>query len=66
LAVVKCLAKEFGANVNQAWNDVCTALYIAVELGNKEMVVCLVEELGADINQSTEPDGTTPLMAASG
>jgi ankyrin repeat protein len=63
LEVVRCLA-EFGANVNQAMNDVVTPLYSAACAGHFDVVRLLVKEFGADVNQARET-GDTPLMAAS-
>jgi hypothetical protein len=64
LAVVRCLVKECGADVNQARYDGCTPLYAAAQLGLLSVVQCLLKELGADINKATN-DGSTPLMVAS-
>jgi ankyrin repeat protein len=63
LKIVRYLLKN-GVHVNKATDDGCTALYIAAQMGNKELVVCLVEEFGADVNQ-TGKNGSTPLMIAS-
>jgi ankyrin repeat protein len=63
LEIVKCLVKEFGADVNQADHDGNTALIVAAEKGNMDIVRCLVKEFGAVVNQAAT-DGYTALIAA--
>jgi ankyrin repeat protein len=60
---VRCLVKEFGADVNQAMHNGCTPLYIAAQDGNESVVQCLVKEFGADVNQARN-NGATPLYMA--
>jgi hypothetical protein len=62
LAVVRCLVKEFGADVNQRHEHAFTPLYIAAIEGKLEVVQCLVNEHGADVNLGDE-QGLTPLYA---
>jgi hypothetical protein len=64
VAALRCLANEFGADVNQEDLDGWTSLYIAAQKGHMTVVQCLVKELGADINIAAY-NGLTPLMAAS-
>jgi ankyrin repeat protein len=64
LEVVRCLAKELGANVNQANGDGSTPLLIAAYLGDVDMVRCLIEELGADINKANKVGATSLFIAA--
>jgi ankyrin repeat protein len=63
VAVVRCLVKELGADVNQAANDGTTPLYFAAAKGDLAVAQLLVEELGADVNQGLH-DGATPLYIA--
>jgi ankyrin repeat protein len=60
---MRCLVKDFDADVNQADEDGDTPLSIAADAGNLDMVRCLIMELGADIDQA-DNDGRTPLMVA--
>jgi ankyrin repeat protein len=46
LAIVQCLVKELGADVNQANDAGCTSLYIAAQGDHLAMVQILVKELG--------------------
>jgi ankyrin repeat protein len=63
LAVVRCLVKELGADVNQALPNGAMPLFMAAQTGNLDLVRSLVKELGADINQARQ-NGTTPLVIA--
>jgi ankyrin repeat protein len=63
LAMVQCLVKELGADVNQAANDGATPLFIAAQKGHLDVVRCLVKELGADVDGARK-DGATPLIMA--
>jgi hypothetical protein len=62
--MAKCLVKELGANVNNSGRhgDV-TPLFVAVGVGNLDMVRCL-KMLGADVNQRGIKFGRTPLFLA--
>jgi ankyrin repeat protein len=60
VAVVRCLVKEFGADINQAEKGGCTSVFLAAQEGHVAVVQSLVRELGADINQAAN-DGYTPL-----
>jgi ankyrin repeat protein len=63
LAIVKCLVRELGADVNLAALDGATPLYIAAQDGHLAIVQFLVGELGTD---STKQDmhGRSPLYTA--
>jgi hypothetical protein len=63
MAVVVCLVKELGADVDKTKDDGCTALYVAAQEGRVAVVVCLVKEFGADVNLAMH-DGSTPLFIA--
>jgi ankyrin repeat protein len=62
LDIVRCLIKEYGADVNEA-SPGYTPLYVAVQNGHVALVECLVKELGANVHQATN-DGRTPLHIA--
>lgn len=51
LDVMRCLAKDFGVDVNQRMPNGQTFLYKSALEGRLGVVECLVEELGADVNQ---------------
>jgi hypothetical protein len=62
-AVLSCLVKELGADVNQKDEDGWTVLAVAAALGNHDTVLYLAEELRADVN--TQADlGVTPVCTA--
>jgi hypothetical protein len=64
LDVMRCLAKEFDADINQiAGDNRETALQVACYWGRLAMVLCLVLELGADVD-TKDDDGLTPLHIA--
>jgi ankyrin repeat protein len=63
LALVKCLVKDLGADVNQAMNNGSLAVHLAARTGNLDLLRYLVEEFGPVINNATE-DGCTPLFIA--
>jgi ankyrin repeat protein len=63
LEVVRYLVIELGADVNQADEDGCTALYIAARKGHESLVRFIIKELGVDVNQADER-GWTALHAA--
>jgi ankyrin repeat protein len=63
LEVVRYLVIELGADVNQAGEDGCTALYIAARKGHESLVRFIIKELGVDVNQADER-GWTALHAA--
>ena len=56
--MVRCLVKDFGADVNHAQVNGQTSVYVSASKGFLAVVICLVEELGARF------DGHTPLMGA--
>jgi ankyrin repeat protein len=62
LAVVKCLVKELGADVNGADEDGFTPLFVAAQEGHEAVVLALVKDLGATVDQVRK--GCTPLYAA--
>jgi ankyrin len=62
-AVVLCLGKELGADINQADVKGATPLNIAAQSGHEAVVLCLAKELGADVNLAAH-NRTTPLMVA--
>ena len=62
--MLRCLANELGADVNQAWPDGATPLHVAAEKGILAVVRVLVRELGAAINKA-RLNGMTPLLTAS-
>jgi ankyrin repeat protein len=61
--MVRCLGKEFVADVDQAYQEV-TPLYMAAQEGKMAVVNFLVKELGADVNQLFQ--GFTTLSVAAG
>jgi ankyrin repeat protein len=69
IAVLRCLVRQLGADVNQEAQDGFTALITAVTYhqqnvhDNLSIMQCLVQELGADVNKSAK-DGLTPLYIA--
>jgi ankyrin repeat protein len=62
-SVVRVLAGECGADVNQAKNDGQTPIFIASECGHESVVKVLAGELGADVNQAAS-NGNTPIYIA--
>jgi ankyrin repeat protein len=50
LTMVKCLVKEFGADVSLASEEGHAPLHAAAENGHLAVMICLVKELGADVN----------------
>jgi ankyrin repeat protein len=64
IAVLQCLIKELGADVNQEQGKHgYRALFIAAANGSLAVMRCLVQELGADVNKVAK-DGITPLCIA--
>jgi ankyrin repeat protein len=63
LKMVKCLAVELGADVNQIDIDGCTPLYLAAYLGKLGVIRCLVNECGADVIKANN-EGCSPLLIA--
>jgi ankyrin repeat protein len=61
---VQCLVKELGADINHANQDGITALSLAAQEGNLDMLRCLATELGANNVNQASPDGFTPLDTA--
>jgi hypothetical protein len=62
--MVRCLVKEFGADVNQAnRDDGFTPLHAAAQFGQTDLVQCLINELGADFNHADE-EGWTAIDKA--
>jgi hypothetical protein len=61
LDIMRCLVKEFDADVNQTNEEGTTALVTAVISGKFNMVRFLVRDLGADVNQSPV---SSPLLFA--
>jgi ankyrin repeat protein len=51
-AMMQCLVKEFGADVNRTDYKGCTPFYFAVGAGDLAMVQYLVKKLYADVNQA--------------
>jgi ankyrin repeat protein len=52
--VVRCLVKEFGANVHYGTKISGTALHAVALNGHVHIVVCLVKDSGANVNQATK------------
>jgi predicted LPLAT superfamily acyltransferase len=63
IAVVQCLVRELGADVDVARSDGETPLFIASWNGNLDLVRYLVKILGADVNKESTL-GTTALFVA--
>jgi ankyrin repeat protein len=64
LAIVRCLARDSGADVNQAANNGVMPLHIASKNGHLAVMRLLVEELGADVNQVMHNGDTSLYIAA--
>jgi hypothetical protein len=63
LEVVRFLVKEAGANVNQAMDNGCTAVFIAAQHRHVAVLRYLVKKCRADVNQAVN-NGATPLLIA--
>jgi ankyrin repeat protein len=63
LDIVRCLIREYGADVNQAEADGSTALFIAARLGRLDVLRCLAEDFDADVNKANA-NAITPLCIA--
>jgi ankyrin repeat protein len=64
--VVRCLVKEFGADVNQAGRNGHVALCAAAQDGHEHVVRCLLGECGANVNQRSDGGATALYAAAQG
>jgi ankyrin repeat protein len=68
VAILRCLAKDDGADVNQAkTSDGATPVLIAAAKGQLAVLNCLtllVKELGAEVNQVGSSGSATPLYMA--
>jgi hypothetical protein len=62
--VLRCLAKEFGADVNQATEAGLTPLLMAATEGKLDVLHYLVNELGVNVHQTLDKGGTTSLHVA--
>jgi ankyrin repeat protein len=51
VAMVRCLGKEFGADIDKTTDHGATPLHVAAMEGHMAVMKCLVEELGADVTK---------------
>jgi ankyrin repeat protein len=64
LDALRCLVKEFGADVNSTYTAGSTPLFMASANGNLLVVMCLGKELGADVSRANDEGGTPLYIAA--
>jgi ankyrin repeat protein len=62
--VVRCLVKEFGADVNQAGQSGDYPLYAAAYGGHEHNLRCLLGVCGANVNQPNDGGATALYVAA--
>jgi ankyrin repeat protein len=63
VAVMRCLVKQLGADVNQMTKVYGRPLMVAADNGRLDIMRCLVNEFGVDVNQ-TSMNGSTALHCA--
>ena len=63
-AVVRCLAKELGADVEEAMGHVCAPLAAEAYSGRLDVVRCLGEELWADDSMPFEDESRSATYFA--
>jgi hypothetical protein len=63
VAVVECLIKEIGAEVDRVYEGGASPIHVAAQEGKLDVVLCLVKEFGADANRPNNR-GVTPMCAA--
>jgi hypothetical protein len=64
MEIALCLARDFGADVNQANLNGSIAFFIAAQIGHLDAMRCLARDFGADVNQANLNRATALFVAA--